>query len=115
MKLLESIAGKLRETLNSFYNYFDNRLVPIGSIIAYYDNLYDTLRDLPSGFVRCDGQVLDDPDSPFDGKIIPDWNGDSRIMKGGSASGNLSSVKIQNKKNAQVYNFGTVVWIMRIK
>lgn len=45
---------------------------------------------LPDGYVECNGQVLSDSDSPFDGDTIPDLNAvagsDQRFLRGASES-----------------------------
>ena len=61
---------------------------PIGSIVASTPGL--TGLSPPDGFVRCDGQVLDDPRSELDGGLIPDLNGVSgppSFLRGGTTSG----------------------------
>jgi len=42
---------------------------------------------LPENFAECNGQEIDDPESPFDGYTLPDLNGDARFLRGGSLSG----------------------------
>ena len=49
-------------------------------------NIYSTPY-LPDGYVECNGQVLSDADSPFDGATIPDLNGNNNFLRGGSTSG----------------------------
>ena len=52
--------------------------LPIGSIIAWHRDLLgenEYKPELPPGWVRCDGQILDDKESPFNGCQIPNLNG----------------------------------------
>ena len=52
--------------------------LPLGVILAWhrdFDQAY--IPPLPPGWVECNGQVLDDPESPFDGQTIPNLNGDA--------------------------------------
>jgi hypothetical protein len=49
--------------------------LPLGSIIAWHRDLLEQgLVALPPGWVECNGQKLDDPDSPFHGHVIPNLN-----------------------------------------
>ena len=60
--------------------------LPIGSIIGLHKSFPNTPA-LPPGFVEMNGQVLDNPDSPYDGQTIPNWNGEGRFLRGGATSG----------------------------
>ena len=42
---------------------------------------------LPWGWVECNGQTLNDADSPLDGLAIPDLNGERMFLRGGETSG----------------------------
>lgn len=58
---------------------------------------------LPSGWVECDGSVLSDADSIFNGETLPDLNGDveetySRFLRGHIASGKTEAS--QNKSHS---------------
>jgi len=48
--------------------------VPIGSIIAWHKSMPGTPA-LPSNFVECNGQTLNDSESPYQGAVIPNLNG----------------------------------------
>ncbi|MEO1268695.1 MAG: hypothetical protein AAFX99_11395 [Myxococcota bacterium] len=67
----------------------------MGSIIAWHPNLNPGLLTLPPEWVRCDGQVLNDPDSPLNGVIIPNLNSAGRFLRGGTSSGTLQEDQIQ--------------------
>src|SRR5207247_10116598 len=54
--------------------------VLVGAIVAWYKSLTGTRR-LPLEFVECNGQNLDDPESPYDGQDIPDLNGATETGK----------------------------------
>lgn len=61
--------------------------LPIGSIIAWAGRYYgDADATLPAGFVRCDGQLISDAGSPYNGKFAPDLNSTgsngSRFLRG---------------------------------
>jgi len=51
-------------------------IVPIGTILDWHKDFTGT-PSLPDNFVECNGQTLDDEDSPYDGQVIPNLNGDS--------------------------------------
>jgi hypothetical protein len=42
--------------------------VPVGTVIAWYP---PPNTSLPPGFVYCNGEVINDPDSPFNGMPAP--------------------------------------------
>lgn len=60
--------------------------VPIGSIIAWHKDLTGC-PSLPSEFAECNGQIISDSNSPFNGQTLPDLNGDARFLRGGATSG----------------------------
>jgi len=72
--------------------------VPVGGIIAWHKNLTGCPA-LPTNFVECNGQTLDDEDSPFDEQTIPDLNGDARFLRGGSLSGTEQDDAFQGHKH----------------
>jgi len=64
----------------------DLRTAPIGSIIAWVNKPEkdcDCIRELPDGWVRCDGNAIPEP-SPWAGKYTPNLNGgEKRFLRGG--------------------------------
>ena len=64
--------------------------VPVGGIVAWNKSMSGTPA-LSDGWAECNGQVLDDPASPYHGQSVPDLNGQGRILYGGSTSGTLRS------------------------
>ena len=60
--------------------------VPIGSIISWAKDI-PGVPSLSDNFVECNGQTLDDPESPLHGQVIPDLNGENRFLRGDSTSG----------------------------
>lgn len=117
---------------------------PLGVVMAWLKS-FTGIPALPDGWVECNGQVLSDIDSPFNGQTIPDLNGSSgtnRFLRGSTTSGTTGgseehthNVTIPNgtKGNSGYAEFagapGTrtttsvstlpsyyeVVWIMRVK
>lgn len=80
-------------------------VVPVGSIISWVKTSADGLA-LPDNFVECNGQVLDDIRSIFNGKVIPNLNGDTESKN--------SITTASNAEEISVAGFD-IVWIMRIK
>ena len=62
-------------------------MVPVGAIIAWHKNLLATALTLPSQFVECNGQKLNDVQSPFNGQWMPDLNNQRRFLRGDTISG----------------------------
>jgi hypothetical protein len=60
--------------------------LPIGSIISWAKDI-PGVPSLPDTFIECNGQVLNDPQSPLNGQSIPDLNGQNRFLRGSSTSG----------------------------
>ncbi len=74
---------------------------PIGSITAWHRDFENT-PPLPEGWVQCDGQVLDDPSSPYHGKTIPNLNSPPStdnsggfFLRGAPGSGQLQIDQMQ--------------------
>lgn len=63
---------------------------PIGSIVGWHKSFTNTPA-LPDGWVECNGQVLNDSDSVYNGNTIPNLNasggGERRFLRGYTASG----------------------------
>ena len=127
-------------TNTSFNDMKAYALAPIGSIVGYHVDWASSNGSIPSGWLSCDGSVVDDSDSPLDGQTLPDLNGttdsDSRFIRGNSTSGstggdvshehNPTSTYDQdpdeNAYSAQYYTeedhiptYFEVRWIIRVK
>lgn len=87
-------------------------VVPIGSISAWHKSFTNTPA-LPDGWVECNGQVLSDADSVYNGQTIPDLNGDGRFLRGNSTSGTLQADEFKshnhNPIKANVHTGGSSV------
>ncbi len=63
---------------------------PIGTVMPWLKS-YQNTPGLPDGWVECNGQVLSDQNSPYDGQTIPNLNGadggTARFLRGSIASG----------------------------
>ncbi len=75
--------------------------MPVGVILAWHRDMPTDPGQppftpaIPAGWVECNGQTLDDPESPFHGQTIPnlnaqayyDWNEGGAFLRGGTTSG----------------------------
>lgn len=66
---------------------------PIGTINAWHGSFINTPA-LPWGWAQCNGQVLNDTESPYNGQSLPDLNTTARFLRGSAASGNLQSEEV---------------------
>lgn len=80
--------------------------LPLGSIIAWHRDFSETHAvPLPPGWAECNGQVLDDPESPYHDHVIPNLNGDAGAGQGGfflrgkTRSGDLQEDQVQSHKH----------------
>ncbi len=69
--------------------------VPIGAIVAWHKNMVGVPVQLPEGWMECNGQIIDDPQSPLHGQPLPDLNGDRRFLRGGSTSGDKKPARVE--------------------
>lgn len=67
-------------------------VVPIGSAIPWLKSFGNT-PTLPDEYVECNGQVLSDADSPYNGQAVPNLNGANsgtqRFLRGATISGGI--------------------------
>ncbi len=80
--------------MNENFEALNNSQVPVGAIIAWHKSLSGTLA-VPANWVECNGQVLDDADSPYDGQTIPDLNNSGRFLRGAMISGTMQQDAFQ--------------------
>ncbi len=64
--------------------------VPIGSIQAWHKSIVGTPA-LPWGWVECNGQVIIDAESPYNGSLAPDLNPSGRFLRGELSSGTMQT------------------------
>ena len=67
-------------------------IAPIGVIMAWHKSFGST-PSLPNGWIECNGQLLNDSASPYDGQIMPDLNNkrDANYSAGSFLRGNTTS------------------------
>ncbi len=122
--------------------FVNDPVLPVGSVVAWSKSMPGTPALHPS-WVECNGQVLSDPNSPYDGQTIPDLNGGvstPRFLRGGNSSGAVGGTEEHTHSlnwygyaggsgSAQRYlntqqnvsststlpSYYTVVWIMKVK
>lgn len=58
-----------------------------GDIKQFHKNFGGRSREIPWGYVECDGTAISKSWSEDDGQTINDLNGDARFLRGGSSSG----------------------------
>jgi len=61
-------------------------LPPVGSIVGWIGSDPRT-PPLPAGWVPCDGQPINNLESPYNGTIAPNLNPAQRFLRGGTTSG----------------------------
>lgn len=72
---------------------------PIGSIEAFHKNMPATPA-LPWGWVECNGQVLADPESPYNGQTMPSLNATGKFLRGSTVSGTLQNEDVGGHTHA---------------
>lgn len=84
-------AFKAKEAISAYNG------VPVGTIIAWHKSMSGTPA-LPEQWAECDGSVIGDPESPYNGQTIPNLNGqyNSWNSKGSFLRGNTSSGEFEN-------------------
>lgn len=110
-----------------------NFLCPIGAIFPWLKSFTNTPA-LPSTFIECNGQVINDAASVYNGQNAPNLNGNNYFLMGNATSG-VTGGSSQHRHsvgaggdailNATFNNYTdyqnhlppyySVVWVMRIK
>jgi len=80
----EGFSGSNSNVLNRNNEYFG--ICPVGTVLSWHKSFTNT-PELPENWVECNGQVLSDSESVYDGQTIPDINGDGRFIRGSATSG----------------------------
>lgn len=76
----------VRETPTSTATASSTIIAPIGTILPWLKSYTNTPQTLPTGWVECDGSVVSDADSVYDGQNLPDLNG-GEFIRGSTTSG----------------------------
>jgi hypothetical protein len=72
--------------LNPTINAIITDTAPIGSVMAWLKD-YTNTPALPILWAECNGQILEDEESPYNGQTLPDLNGENRFLRGNSTTG----------------------------
>ncbi|NIM14324.1 MAG: hypothetical protein GTO45_20000 [Candidatus Aminicenantes bacterium] len=107
VKAVKAYFDKLSALISEKQGFLSTQ--PLGSIIGWHRDLVGAdgyTPDLPPGWVTCDGQVLDDPESPFNGYRLPNLNGESRFLRGSNQSGSLQDDAFQGHYHETSYYVG---------
>jgi hypothetical protein len=80
-------------------------LLPIGSIIPWHKSLSEEVK-LTAQWKECDGSVVNDQDSPYNGKILPKLNQEYLFLRGREVSGiyqeqDSTTIFIKGEKKAE--------------
>ena len=75
-------------------------VVPVGSIVAWHKDFPNTPA-LPDGWITCNGQVINDPYSVYNGQSVPDLNGEGRFLRGSNVSGTMQAATAITQKVEQ--------------
>lgn len=87
------------EVVNAEVPNVFSTIAPIGSVFAWLKSLTNT-PTLPSNWVECNGQTIDDEDSVYNGVTIPDLNGSLGTgLKGYFLRGHTSSGLTESSQN----------------
>jgi hypothetical protein len=87
----------LADQVNANFKKVWDGTVPVGAIVAWHKSLAATT--LPSSFVECNGQMLTDTASPFNGLTIPNLNGEGRFLRGAATSGTAQADSMQSHRH----------------
>lgn len=106
---------------------------PVGALLPWLKS-YANTPALEADWVECDGNVINDAESPFNGQNSPNLNGNNNFLRGAAASGGTGGAPSHlhqaiNGLNHNVDDTGLdqlqvvshlppyyeVVWVMRIK
>lgn len=107
-------SQEAQEAVTALQAVMDYAHVPVGSIIAWHKSLQGS-PVLQDGWVECNGQTVSDPASPYNGKNVPNLNGnrdyaDSKgnprglFLRGGAASGTYQKDTVIDHKHTYIYD-----------
>jgi hypothetical protein len=91
------IALELRNQFNGLKTLVDDA-APVGCLKAWLKN-FPGVPALSVSWAECNGQVLNDAQSPLNGQTLPDLNGATgpqRFLRGASVSGGMGGADTMN-------------------
>jgi hypothetical protein len=141
MALPHTITNGTPTNATEVQENFDFVRPPVGGVISWLKD-YTNTPALPSEWVECNGQTLNDEESPYHNQVIPDLNGSSgtkRFLRGSTSSGSTggseththslntfgangqtggpspSTINNVTGSTSTLPSYYEVVWIIRIK
>lgn len=104
-------AVEVSGTVSATILYSQNAMasLPIGVVLPWHKN-FTGVPTLPNGWLECNGQTINDAQSPMNGQAVPNLNsqvyagGRGYYIRGGSTSGNTNPSTVLSG-NASKYNF----------
>src|SRR5688500_1599572 len=81
-------------------------VVPVGTVLLWNKDMSGTPA-LPANFLECNGQVISDPASPYNGQSMPNYNGEQRFPRAGSTSGQTGGIDSFGTATAEAFVEGT--------
>ena len=98
------VSAELRNQFNGLKSLIDLGMVPVGCLMPWLKTFPGTPA-LPANWVECDGQILNDAESPFDGAPMPNLNGAGgaaqRFLRGDQTSGGMGGSELHDHGMAQ--------------
>ncbi|HNR87505.1 MAG TPA: hypothetical protein PKM65_04125 [Spirochaetota bacterium] len=101
-------SDHVNENFDELYQYV-NTLVPVGTIVAWHKSKTGTPA-IPNGWVECNGQVINDAASPYNGTNAPDLNNDvgsigdgGRFLRGNATSGTFQADELKAHNHTMHY------------
>lgn len=76
-------------------------IIPIGGIIAW-DKTFTNTPTLPSNYKECDGSVISEPLSVYNGQTVRNLNGVQRMIRGASTSGTTGGADTMTLTTAEL-------------
>jgi hypothetical protein len=88
------ISAELRNQFNALKALIAAQVImPIGGIIPWAKNSFGVALTLPAQFMECNGQAVNDAESPLDGETLPNLNGEGRFLRGAALSGDVGGAE----------------------
>ncbi|MCP4134981.1 MAG: tail fiber protein [bacterium] len=87
---LELQNQSLESQNQSLGGSINDLMAPVGSIVAWHKN-FGSGATIPAGWIECDGSIINDGQSIYNGETVPDLNSSGRFMRGGAISGVLQN------------------------
>lgn len=104
-------AGEMRGQLTGLKSILDDGSAPLGCVLAWLKSFPNTPA-LPGTWAECNGQAINDAQSPFHGLSVPDLNGAQggvpAFLRGSNVSGGTGGSETHSHGLGLNINGGTV-------